>query len=264
MKIALAQMSMVDNIKENCEVSLRLLVEAAHHKADLVCFPELQFGKFFPQYDNFDTTDMEMTLEHDFIQRIREACRKYQIMAIPNIYLNQQGKKYDASLLIDTNGNILGRQEMIHIAQATQFYEQSYYTPGDSFRVFPTEFGNIGIVVCFDRHYPESIRTQALSGADLIIIPTANTSSEPLEMFEWEIRVQAFQNSVVIAMVNRTGTEDAMDFAGESLVADANGITICKAGKDRTLLYADVDLKASASIRAARPYTNLRRPELYR
>ena len=92
---------------------------------------------------------------------------------------------------------------MVHVAQAEKFYEQDYYTPSDDgFHVFETVHGTIGIVVCFDRHYPESIRTEALRGADLIVIPTVNTKVEPSEMFEWELRVQAFQNSVAIESIN--------------------------------------------------------------
>lgn len=51
---------------------------------------------------------------------------------------------------------------MVHIAQAKQFYEQDYTPSNDRFKVFDTEYGKIGIVICFDRHYPESIRTEAL------------------------------------------------------------------------------------------------------
>lgn len=69
-------------------------------------------------------------------------------------------------------------------------------------------------MICFDRHLPESIRSCALQGAELVIVPTANTKAEPLEMFEWEMRVQAMQNQIFIAMCNRVGTEDAMQFAG--------------------------------------------------
>ena len=186
-------------------------------------------------------------------------------MAAPNFYLQEPSGRFDATLLIDSDGTLLGRQKMVHIAQAAQFYEQDYYTPSDDgFLVFDTAFGKLGIVVCFDRHYPESIRTEALMGADLILIPTANTESEPLEMFDWEIRVQAFHSSVAIAMCNRTGREDDMMFSGGSLVVDANGDTIAKAGSGEELLYAQVDMAASARIRAARPYTNLRRPALYR
>ena len=186
-------------------------------------------------------------------------------MAAPNFYLREPSGCFDATLLIGGDGALLGRQKMVHIAQAAQFYEQDYYTPSDDgFLVFDTPHGKIGIVVCFDRHYPESIRTEALMGADLILIPTANTMVEPLELFDWEIRVQAFQSSVAVAMCNRTGLEGGMDFAGGSIVTDANGDVIAKAGLGEELLFAEVDMAAPARIRAARPYTSLRRTALYR
>ena len=119
---------------------------------------------------------------------------------------------------------------MVHIYQGEKFYEQDYYKPSeDGFQTFDTPYGRVGIVICFDRHIPESIRTCALKGADLVIIPTANTEEEPMELFEWEIRVQAMQNAVFVAMCNRVGREDAMDFAGQSLVADPYGNLVVKA-----------------------------------
>jgi predicted amidohydrolase len=130
--------------------------------------------------------------------------------------------------------------------------------------VFDTPLGKIGIVVCFDRHYPESIRTESLMGAELILIPTVNTKREPLEMFAWEVRVQAFQNSVAIAMCNRVGAEGDMVFAGESLLTDANGSVIVKADDAERLIIAEVDLQAVGQVRRQKPYTTLRRPELYR
>lgn len=130
--------------------------------------------------------------------------------------------------------------------------------------MFDTELGRLGIVVCFDRHYPESVRTEALMGADIILIPTVNTKAEPSEMFEWELKVQAFHSSVFIAMCNRVGTEGEMDFSGESVVVDANGDTVVKADDIEQLVYAELDLKNAAEIRRKRPYTTLRRPELYK
>jgi predicted amidohydrolase len=124
--------------------------------------------------------------------------------------------------------------------------------------------GKIGIVVCFDRHYPESIRTESLMGADLIVIPTVNTKSEPLEMFEWEIRVQAFQNSVAIAMCNRVGTEGDMVFAGESLLTDANGNILVKADDTERLIFAEIDLQTVEKVRSEKPYTTFRRTEWYK
>jgi predicted amidohydrolase len=100
-------------------------------------------------------------------------------------------------------------------------------------------------------------------GADLILIPTANTTDEPMEMFEWEIRVQAFQNSTAIAMCNRVGVEGEMTFSGESLVVSADGNVIKKADSLEGILYVEVDLTESMRIRNGKSYTNLRRTEWY-
>ena len=192
------------------------------------------------------------------------ACEKAGIYAAPNFYVEENGRRYDMSLLIDDRGTILGRQKMVHIAQADCFFEQDYYTPSEEgFQVFDTPIGKIALVVCFDRHYPESVRTEALKGAELILIPTANTKDEPSELFQWEVRIQAFQNSVNIAMCNRVGLEGGMDFSGESMVADYNGDTLALADDREQLLYAEVDLPAAGQARARKPYTSLRRPELY-
>ena len=160
--------------------------------------------------------------------------------------------------------SVVGKQKMVHIAQCEMFYEQTYYTPSEEgFKVFDTPIGKIGIVVCFDRHYPESVRTEALRGADLIIIPTANTKAEPAELFRWEVQIQAFQSSVNIAMCNRVGLEENMDFSGESIVSDYNGETVALADDSETLLIAEIDLPAAAATRARKPYTSLRKTEFY-
>ncbi len=264
MKIALAQMRNEGSIEKNLEKSLFYIRLASEQGADLIVFPEVQLTEFFPQYPKQDVKHYGVTLEGDIVKAFQNACRENEIMASPNLYLSQDGKYYDTSFLIDKDGSILGLQKMVHVAYAEQFYETDYYTPADDgFKVFDTALGKIGIVVCFDRHYPESIRTEALRGADLILIPTVNTKSEPLEMFEQEIRVQAFHNSVAVAMVNRVGAEGEMDFAGESLVVSADGNTVYKANDEEQLALVDVDLSESSRIRSSRPYTNLRRPELY-
>ena len=98
---------------------------------------------------------------------------------------------------------------------------------------------------------------------DLILIPTVNTKTETSEMFEWELRVQAFHNSVSIAKCNRVGQESEMSFSGESIVVNPNGKVIKKAGDQEEIIYGDIDLSDSKKIRESRPYTQLRRKELY-
>lgn len=65
---------------------------------------------------------------------------------MPNLYLLENGKTYDASIFIDKNGEVKGVQKMVHVAQAEQFYEQDYYTPSDEgFRIFDTEYGKLAL-----------------------------------------------------------------------------------------------------------------------
>ncbi|OUM59127.1 hypothetical protein PIROE2DRAFT_63972 [Piromyces sp. E2] len=260
----MAQMKMSSSIEENFEKTIKFMNEAAEKNADIICFPEIQLTPFFPQYQGKDVTSYVIDIESDYIKRIGLLCQKLKLHAAPNFYIEENGKRYDMTLLIDDNGIIIGKQKMVHIAQCEKFYEQDYYTPSEEgFQVFDTRFGKIGIVVCFDRYYPESIRTEVLRGAELIIIPTANFKDEPSELFQWEVKIQAFQNSVNIAMCNRVGIEDQMEFSGESIVADYNGESLAVAGDKEELIITQINLSEATNERKRKPYTSLRRKDLY-
>ena len=264
MKIALCQMKMSADPEQNYRKSLDQIRLAAEQGARLVCFPEVQLSPFFPQYEGLDASGWCVPWGSPVIRGFCAACREHGIFASPNFYVERDGKRYDMSFLIDDRGEILGTQEMVHIAQAACFYEQDYYTPSEEgFRVFDTSIGKIGIVVCFDRHYPESIRTEALMGADLILIPTANTVDEPSELFQWEIKIQAFHSSVYVAMCNRVGPEGGMDFSGESIVAGPGGETLALAGNGEELLLCEVEPEQARRLRETKPYTALRKTEFY-
>ena len=203
-------------------------------------------------------------VDSSFLTAVAHEVLGDRLIAVTNFYIKENAKRYDMSLLIDDAGAIIGKQKMVHIAQCEQFYEQSYYTPSEEgFLVFDTKLGKIGIVVCFDRHYPESIRTEALRGAELILIPTANTTDEPSDLFQWEVRVQAFQNSVNIAMCNRVGAEGSMAFSGESIVSDFDGKILALAGPNEELLFSEINLAEASKRRQEKPYTALRRKDLY-
>jgi predicted amidohydrolase len=258
MKLAMAQMSMESNISGNLQKSLALMDRAKALGADLIFFPEVQLSPFFAQYEKRDAAPWLMTLDGPEITAMRDRCRALGLYASPNVYLQHQGKPYDASLMIDDRGEILGISKMVHIAQAEYFYEQDYYTPSEEgFRVYETPWGKIGIVICFDRHLPDGIRSCAIQGADLVLIPTANILGEPLELFSWEIRVQAFQNTVLVAMCNRVGREDAVTFAGQSLLADPTGQLLYLAGPEEELLLLDIPMEQSAQARGQRPWLTL-------
>ena len=264
MRIALIQFSPTSDMQENKKSILDFMEQAASQGADLVCTPEVCLSPFFPQHPGREVSHFAVCLDDPIVKAFQEACRTLSLAASPNIYLQEGDKRFDASLYINACGEVLGTSRMVHICQAPCFYEQDYYTPSDTgFEVYATDIGKIGIVICFDRHLPESIRTCALKGAQIILIPTANTRGEPREMFEWELRVAAMQNGVFIALCNRVGVEDAMDFYGESIVVDPHGNIIAKAGETEQLLIADIDLSEVEVARKNRPYLALRRPETY-
>ncbi len=260
MRCAMAQMQMSSSRQENLQKTLRWMEQAGEAGADLIFFPELQLSPFFPQYQNDPerAADCLLRLDAPEIGAIREKCRELRLFASPNIYLEQDGKRYDASLMIDSRGELLGVSKMVHIAQAEYFYEQDYYTPSDEgFRVYDTPFGRVGIVICFDRHLPDGIRSCALQGAELILIPTANISGEPLELFAWEVRVQAFQSTAFVAMCNRVGPEGNVTFAGQSLAAAPDGELLLRAGDREELLLVDLPLQEVGQQRLRRPWLQL-------
>lgn len=250
MRLAMAQTKMADSLEENLQKSIRYMQQAKEEGADMIFFPEVQLSPFFAQEEKQDVSSWLVQPDGSEITTFCDTCRRLKMWASPNVYLDLQGKYYDASLMIDPQGKIVGISKMVHIFQAEHFYEQDYYTPSpDGFHVYETPFGKVGIIICFDRHIPTSIRACAKQGAELVLIPTANLTTEPMELYEWEIRVQAFQNQCYIAMCNRVGPEKDLVFAGESLVSAPTGELLCKADGNERLCLIDVPLHLVRSVR---------------
>ena len=255
MKLAMAQMRMSGSVRENLRSALGYMEQAAAAGAELIFFPEVQLSPFFPAEEKQEVSAYLVSAEGPEVRALREKCRELKLWASPNVYLEEGDKRYDASLLIDDQGELRGVSKMVHIFQAKCFYERDYYTPSDTgFRVYDTPFGRLGIVICFDRHIPGSIRSCARQGAELVIIPTANLTEEPLELFAWEIRVQAFQNTCYVAMCNRVGPEGELCFAGESLAAGPDGSLLFKAGGEEGLYLVDLPLETVAQVRQGRDW----------
>lgn len=253
MRLAMAQMRMSECVQENLESSLRAMRLAKERGADLVFFPEVQLSPFFAMTPGGNADAWVSRLDGPEVAAFCAACKELALWASPNLYLEISGRRFDASLMIDACGKIRGISKMVHIFQAENFYECDYYAPSDDgFKVFDTPFGKLGIVICFDRHIPGSVRACALGGAELVLVPTANLSSEPMELFEWEMRVQAFQNLVNMAMCNRVGREGGKTFAGEALVAGPNGELLFKAKNSEELCIVDLDLGKVREVRQGR------------
>ena len=263
-RVAAAQISVSENMEENYQKSLRFIRAAAEAGAKLVCFPEGQLTHYIPQYQGLKSESFAIAPGHPYVQGFRDACRENHILASVALNLAIGGKVYPSMVLIDEHGEILGVTRKNHIVYAPHFYEQDYFTPGDEgFPVFDTSIGKVAQIVCFDRHFPESWRTCALKGADFIVTAVANEKIEPCEVFQWEIRIPAFQNSVHCLMVNRVGLEGSMDFCGESVFAGPDGNVVALADDGEQLLVADLDFEAASKLRKEKQYLSLRRSEVF-
>ncbi|KPK56634.1 MAG: hypothetical protein AMS21_12585, partial [Gemmatimonas sp. SG8_38_2] len=124
----------------------------------------------------------------------------------------------------------------------------------------------IGVAICYDRHYPEHFRALALGGAEIVVVPTATSTSEQAFKNVWEIEIQAaaVANQIYVAVANRSGVDGDLHFFGESFVADPAGQVIARAGADSDeLLLADVDLGRIEEGRRHVPFLRDLRYDLY-
>jgi N-carbamoylputrescine amidase len=121
------------------------------------------------------------------------------------------------------------------------------------------------VAICYDRHFPEYMRALALGGADLVVVPQAGAVDEwPEGLYEGEMRVAAFQNGYFVALCNRVGREDCLEFAGESFVCAPDGAVLARGPRGRdAIVYADIDLARASASHARRLFLRHRRPELY-
>jgi predicted amidohydrolase len=267
MKIALIQQHASRDKAENVARGLRHFDEAAAAGARLVCFAELGFEPFYPQHAAAgDVKGLAEGIPGPITDAFAERARRHRVVTVLNLFERDGSSTFDSSPVIDADGRLLGVTRMLHITDYPCFHEQGYYTPGNTgMPVYETAVGRIGVSICYDRHYPEVMRTLALKGADLVVVPQAGSVGEwPEGLYEGEMRVAAFQNGYFVALCNRVGQEECLEFAGESFVCAPDGTVVARAaqGADE-ILYADVDLAACAGSHARRLFLRNRRPELY-
>jgi len=268
MKIALIQHTASKDIKSNIDKAVHSVKEAAGNGADIICFAELAFTPFYPQKPVAEKKiELAETIPGQTTDVFSKLAKEFRVVIILNLYEIKGNNFYDSSPVINIDGTILGVTRMTHITDYACFHEKGYYDPGDTGApVYETNFGKIGIAICYDRHYPEYMRALALNGAEVVFIPQAGAVDEwPEGLYEAEVRVASFQNGYFTALCNRVGEEEWLTFAGESFVCDPEGIVIAKAkGGKEEILYCDIDTDKVKTSHARNLFLIDRRPELYK
>lgn len=154
--------------------------------------------------------------------------------------------------------------------------ENSHYAAGESFAAFETPVGRMGLLICYDKAFPEASRSLALDGAEIIVCisawPTSRTApAENLAEDRWALRfnlfdaVRALENQVVLVASNQAGTFGSMRFVANAKVVGPGGDVLATTGAMPGVATADVDVPdVLATARRSMFHLADRRPETYR
>ncbi len=266
MKAALIQMKASMTREENLDRAEELLKEAARLGAQVACLQEIFASWFFPQQLDPRAQDLAEPLDGPTVSRMRSVARALRLVLVVPFYERAMaGELYNAAAVVSAEGEVLGLYRKHHLPMSSHFQEKFYFRPGNAgFPVFDTPAGRIGVMICYDRHFPEAARALGLNGAQVVFVPTA-TSLRGFSRSVWEIelRAHAVANGYFVGAVNRVGTELESTYYGASLFIDPVGRIIGQAGDGEEVLAADLDLARIEEVRRVWPFYRDRRPDAY-
>ncbi|ODS32980.1 MAG: N-carbamoyl-D-amino acid hydrolase [Candidatus Scalindua rubra] len=180
-RVAVAQISVVDNVKKNLQRILKFIDRASGRDADIVCFPETCLN---PDDENVIDVSGE-------IKEIREKCCKESIYCIFSTYIRERNKIFNTVFLIDRFGRVVYKYKKVHLWKS----EFKNVSPGRVNRVIDTDFGRIGIINCWDFAFPEFVKNLSKKGANIIFCPSYLVDYEKDEELLKKIPlVRAFEN----------------------------------------------------------------------
>ena len=282
-KVAAIQMKCSTNPKESLSHAEEMVREAAANGANVILLPELFEREYFCQQRRYDFYQYAKTVEENkAVQMGKRLAKELQVVLPISFYEKDVNNLYNSVACIDADGTLLGVYRKTHIPDDHYYQEKFYFTPGDTgFKAFKTRYGTIGIGICWDQWFPETARSMALLGAEILLYPTAIGSEPILEcdsMPHWRrvMQCHAAANLMPVIAANRIGTEtvepcegnggqtSALNFYGSSFIADETGELISEASRDQEeILYSEFDLAELAQKRLEWGLFRDRRPEMY-
>ena len=278
MKVALVQKKAVPNNKNsNLELAIQYIKEASGLGADLVLFPEMWSNGYAPPFDGaFDNPtdpafekerkawlDSAVTIDSDYVAAIQGAAAKYKVGVCATFLSKTEDKFQNTAIIIDRGGNILLNYAKVHTCD---FSLEKLLKHGDAFQVCDFEGVQLGVMICYDREFPESARVLMLKGAEIILVPNA-CDMNPLRINQ--LGTRAFENMVGVAMANYPGKGWGGSCAFSPIAFDENGNCLDQAivMADDTLediLIAAFDMDRIRAYRARETWGNAyRKPAAY-
>lgn len=276
-KVAATQMACSWDRDANLRRAEEMVREAAGQGARVVLIQEL----FETPYFCLDEADKHYDLarpvaENPTVGWASGLAAELDLVLPVSVFERANNALYNSMVMIDADGSVLGTYRKTHIPDAPGYAEKYYFNPGDTgFQVWPTRYGKIGTLICWDQWFPEAARILTLKGAELILYPTAIGSwpdgEDTTALRHWQTVMQghAAANVVPVAASNRIGVEQgescSLRFFGSSFICDHKGQMLQTASEDRQeVLVQELDLQAATDYRLRWNLFRDRRPEMYR
>jgi len=273
--IGLVQMTCVPDRLINRGKANNLIMQAAKTGARIICLQELYSTEYFCDTENYDHFALAEPLPGEYTQELARLARSLEVVIIASLFEKvDAGIYFNTAVVINADGNYLGKYRKNHIPDDPGYYEKFYFSPGDmGYRIFETRYARIGVLVCWDQWYPEAARITSLMGAQVLFYPTAigwadgqtpEVNREQHDAWQTIQRAHAIANGVHVVVVNRTGKEKNMQFWGSSFVADPFGKVLWQAPQlEETVGVVEADLSLSDFYRTHWPYMRDRRIDTY-
>lgn len=203
----------------NLEAFLAQVDGAARLKADIVCLPEgitvVGTGKKY--------ADVAEPVPGPSTKRLGEAAAKHRLYIVAGIYERDGTSIYNTSVLIDREGRLAGKYRKVCLPHEEI---EGGLTPGREYPVFDTDFGRIGMMICWDLHFPEVARAMAEKGAEVILMPIWGGN-------ETLARARAIENQIFLV---------ASGYDFKTTIYDKAGEPIAEASSDPSVILAEIDL----------------------
>lgn len=262
----------INKIKESMiEKHLKMIAEAAKQNVQILCMQELFYGPYFCAEQKTKWYEMvEKIPEGPTTKLMQETAKKYNMAIVVPLYEEEMtGVFYNTAAVINADGKYLGKYRKHHIPHCEPgFWEKFYFRPGNlGFPVFQTAYADIGVYICYDRHFPEGARALGLNGAEIVFNPSATVAGLSEYLWELEQPAHAVANGYFIGAINRVGREGPWnigEFYGSSYFCNPRGKIIAKASRDKDeLVVADLDLDQIKEVRNVWQFFRDRRPDAY-
>jgi predicted amidohydrolase len=203
------------------------IVEAGEKGADIVCLGEgitmVSTGRSFEEVGE--------QIPGNTTRVLGEAAKKAGAYVIAGIYERDGSLIYNTAVLIDRNGNVTGKYRKTHLPQTEV---EGGLTPGDDYPVFETDFGKIGIEICYDNFFPEVAHNLMLNGAEIIFCPIWGDIRGFKKEWETVSVARAIDNSVFFVA--------SMYEKGMSVIIDPNGKILNDTAHSEGLIVSSADL----------------------